>query len=204
MGARLDVTGVRFGRLVAVSATPNPPRGWKWKCKCDCGGTTTVPVGSLRSGNTTSCGCHKRSVLPISTTKHGAAGTPLYEIWKSMRQRCNTPTNKAYKNYGAIGVKVCKRWDKFENFRADMGERPPGRSLDRYPNNKGDYKPSNCRWATPQEQARNMRVNRLLTKGGVTACLSEWAEILGVDPSTLHERIAKYGVQRALKKGDSK
>src|SRR5206468_3116504 len=81
-----------------------------------------------------------------------------YNIWTSMLQRCRNPKVKKYRNYGGRGIKVCERWDKFENFLADMGEAPPGRSIDRYPNNDGSYSPDNCRWATLIEQRRNTRV----------------------------------------------
>lgn len=74
-----------------------------------------------------------------------------------MIQRCTNPNNNRYEIYGAIGVSVCERWLKFDGFYADMGERPPGKTLDRYPNNCGNYEPGNCRWATAIEQRRNQR-----------------------------------------------
>lgn len=113
----------------------------------------------MKTGNTTSCGCRKKSVLGISTTKHGKAGTRTHRIWKAMRSRCNNPNIPRYKDYGGRGITVCKRWDKFENFLADMGEAPDGHSIDRINNNKG-YSPSNCKWSTPTEQNRNQRVRK--------------------------------------------
>lgn len=83
---------------------------------------------------------------------------PLYHTWKAMRQRCENVRHHHYRWYGAIGVKVCERWRKFENFVADMGDRPPGMSLDRI-DPVGDYEPSNCRWATALEQRHNRRPN---------------------------------------------
>jgi hypothetical protein len=94
-------------------------------------------------------------------TRHGHARkghrTRAYMCWVSMKQRCLNPNNRAYGNYGGRNISVCERWRRFENFLADMGEPPPGKSLDRYPNNDGNYEPGNCRWATPREQFLNQR-----------------------------------------------
>jgi hypothetical protein len=87
--------------------------------------------------------------------KHGMSGTPTHSCWRSMLARCRSHPNYAGR------VKVCKRWLKFENFLADMGERPPGKTLDRYPDNEGDYKPGNVRWASPKEQMNNRRPSRI-------------------------------------------
>lgn len=104
-----------------------------------------------------------------------------------MRARCAKESGKCYKNYGGRGIAVCKRWDKYENFLADMGEAPPGKSLDRINNNRG-YMPSNCRWATPKEQARNKRTNIMVTLGKETLCVTDWAARLGVRGHTLRAR----------------
>jgi len=93
--------------------------------------------------------------------RHGHAaggGTRTYQAWKSMLQRCDTPTRRDWPRYGGRGITVTARWRRFENFLADMGECPPGLSLDRI-NNDGNYEPRNCRWATREQQMRNRRPN---------------------------------------------
>ena len=122
-----------------------------------------------------------------------------YLTWRAMRGRCNNPNDPAYPRYGGRGVAVCDRWDRFENFLADMGPRPDGASLDRWPDNDGDYEPGNCRWATRKEQGRNMRSNNMLTARGQTLCIKDWADRLGVDPGTIRHRIRKgWSVEKAV------
>lgn len=109
---------------------------------------------------------------------HGQAKlkTPTYISWMRMRDRCNNKKHHAFGRYGGAGVRVCERWDSFVNFLEDMGERPPGTSLDRLDNSKG-YCKENCRWATEVQQQRNRRTNVLVTINGQTRCVSEWAEL---------------------------
>lgn len=122
------------------------------------------------------------------------SNTPTYRSWQSMRDRCKK-TGVQYKHYSGKGVTVCKRWESFENFLADMGERPVGTSLDRINVKKG-YSKSNCRWATNEEQARNRGNNNVLQ--GKT--LSEWSLVLNIPRSTLAQRLYVYGwsVERTL------
>jgi hypothetical protein len=115
-----------------------------------------------------------------------------------MMSRCNRVTDKDYLEYGGRGIQVCKRWHKFENFVADMGQPPPGMFLDRT-NNDGNYRPKNCKWATAYEQARNTRRNHILEYNGERHCVSEWAEILGFDGDMLKARIQLgWSAERAL------
>jgi hypothetical protein len=116
-----------------------------------------------------------------------------------MRDRCTNPRHHAYALYGGRGIAVCARWESFENFLADMGERPAGTSLDRYPNKDGNYEPGNCRWATDVEQANNTRANRLLTLGSETMPLRAWARRLGIAENTLWARLKKgWPMEKAL------
>lgn len=92
---------------------------------------------------------------------HGTKGSPTYRSWLAMKTRCYTHGRDNADRYVDRGVKICERWESFDNFLADMGERPKGKTLDRWPNINGNYEPANCRWATPTEQARNTRRNVL-------------------------------------------
>ena len=112
-----------------------------------------------------------------------------HRTWSSMIERCRNPNSTGYGHYGGRGITVCERWQSFENFLADMGERPEGTSLDRFPNKHGNYQPGNTRWASHSEQARNTARNRMITFGGQTRCLTEWAENIGIDPHTLRDRL---------------
>lgn len=111
-----------------------------------------------------------------------------YAIWHSMMSRCYNRNNHAFKNYGAKGISVTKRWHKYENFIEDMSPFPPDLTLDRINGLKG-YSKSNCRWATQKQQQRNRLNNKLLTIDGETKCVAEWAEIWGVEQATLRQRI---------------
>jgi len=109
-----------------------------------------------------------------------------------MIKRCTNPNTKGYSNYGGRGIKVCERWlHSFENFLADMGPKPsPAHSIDRYPDNNGNYEPKNCRWATRTEQSFNKRTNRLIQHNGETLPLSVWAGRTGMKRETIADRLA--------------
>ncbi len=190
---RKDMTGIKFGRLTVIEDAGKEPQGqMKWLCKCDCGNYSIVTGRNLRRNHTTSCGCYMLERI----TKHGHnrpnQRTPEYTTWHSMMQRCCNKKSQAYKTYGAKGIKVCKRWKDFKNFYADMGDRPSQQhSLDRWPNKKGDYKPSNCRWATPLEQVLNRSVTKYIEYDGQKLIAKEWAKIIGISETGIRSRLQR-------------
>lgn len=188
--------GTRFDSLTATGRSEFiTVRGYRYSCHeclCVCGSLRLYKWGSLRRGVHRSCGC-----LPHGNSTHGytrlACGRkiPEYRTWDSIKQRCYNPKCRSYKSYGGRGIKVCKRWvHSFLTFLTDVGPRPSlAHSLDRWPDNNGNYEPGNVRWAKPKEQSRNRRSNRYLTVGSETRCVSEWADICGIKAATLLARI---------------
>jgi hypothetical protein len=175
----------------------------RWDCVCACGTRRSVASVGLTTGGSKSCGCYSREVAKAAgdrTRTHGMTRTTTHTIWRGMIQRCHSETAKDFARYGGAGIQVCQRWrDSFADFLADMGERPAGRSLDRFPNRNGNYEPGNCRWATDSQQQRNKNNNHLLTHEGATLTMAEWSERLGINPITLHARIRRgWSDERAL------
>ncbi len=197
---KYDITGQTFGYFVVTSkASPGKKSEPRWLCKCKCGATRVVHYSNLKSGTLFSCGCY---AIEIST-KHGHSRrnklTGTYHTWQSMHNRCHNEKFFLYKNYGGRGISVCERWKSFENFLEDMGERPPDTSIDRFPDQDGNYEKSNCRWATRIQQARNQKNNRIIEFDGEIHCLSEWSEILGINLRTLLGRLSRgWSIDKAF------
>jgi hypothetical protein len=196
-----DMVGERYGRLVVKERAGSIRDIAQWLCVCDCGKETRVTGDALRRGNTRSCGCllnEARKIAGRANKTHGMSYTPTHKSWSAMKGRCSNPKDDSYANYGGRGIKVCDRWNSFENFFADMGEAPSGLTIDREDVN-GNYEPSNCRWATDTEQARNTRVNRIINAFGKSMTLADWGDETGLDVETISTRIKRgWTIEKAL------
>lgn len=186
-----NLEGQMFGRWTVIAyAGRSKNKHSLWDCICDCGTKKTVFGLHIVRGSSKSCGCLSSEVVTKRNSSHGLINTPEYHAWRGIKQRCNYKNSNSYINYGGRGIKVCDRWENsFENFLADMGNRPSQKhSIDRI-DNDGNYEPSNCRWATRTEQNRNTRQNRLLTFQGKTQCVSEWADELEIPAMAIRNRL---------------
>jgi hypothetical protein len=160
----VDISGQRFGRLVAISRSHKAnDRRWIWACQCDCGKEHKANIRELRKGSTKSCGCYTGIFIGAFNMSHAETYGKLrglYRSWGDMRYRCSNENCHAYANYGGRGIKVCERWDSFENFMEDM--RPTwekGLCLDRI-DPDGDYEPDNCQWLTRSENSKKAHRDR--------------------------------------------
>lgn len=212
---RIDLVGKKFGRLRVIRYVDTQKKSARWECLCKCGTKTVVGTGSLRSGNTRSCGCliaetaeklgkagyWKAAVEKIRV--HGDAYTKprLYRIWMNMNHRCSNPNSPIWKWYGGKGVRVCRLWKSdypaFKKWALGNGYRDT-LSLDRI-NGSGNYEPRNCRWCDRKTQARNSSKNVNITWRGETMCIAAWAERTGIKADRISYRFRKgWSVERML------
>lgn len=192
-----DITGQRFGKLTAIRQS-ELGKDRLWWVRCDCGVEKSLQRSHLIAGNIQSCGC-----LLVTHGLSRIGGThPLYQTWANMISRCTNPRAKPWPNYGGRGIKVCDRWRGrfgFENFLADMGPRPRGHELDRYPDNDGNYEPGNCRWATRKQNIRNQRTNRRVAYLGQIRTIAEVSEMTGKPRGLLYARLRSgWDVESAI------
>lgn len=184
--------GDKFGRLEILPGEDRCGTLLKLRVRCSCGTEKYVSKYSLLYGITESCGCiHRESMSNVgkSNRTHGKTRTPAHNTWSLMRQRCNNPNDKDYKNYGARGVTVCSEWLSFDAFYADMGDPPAkGMTLDRIDNSKGYFK-ENCKWSTPKEQASNRRTTVWLEYGGDRYTWATLADKFGISAQALMKRV---------------
>lgn len=186
--SKFDLVNKHFGDLIVIRKHPqkNKHGAVQWHCKCACGRNIITTTSHLRNGSTKSCGKHK------GTHRNAIKGSESaeYQSWLSMRGRCTNKDNARYKDYGGRGITFCKRWDSFENFLTDMGEKSdPSHSLERIDNDKG-YNPSNCVWADATTQNRNQRIRSSNTSGinGVhwRADTKKWVVRISVNYKRIH------------------
>ena len=197
MGRRKDLTGQRFGRLVAISSKmDNDNRRCVWICKCDCGNYKEVTTVNLTHGLTSSCGCLQKETLAGRNKTHGESKTRLYKIWKGIRTRCYNTNYAEYKNYGGRGIQVCDEWKSdflaFKSWAESSGYNSSAKyqecTIDRIDVN-GNYCPENCRWIPNAEQANNTRKTKHYSLNGEDHTLSDWCKIYGIKKQNVQARM---------------
>ena len=198
-----DIIGNKFNKLTVREFVGIKHKQSMYRCECECGNEIVTYRGHITRGHTKSCGCltknRKRSKGIHGFARRGFKRIPEYPVWVGMRRRCNNPNDEKYPRYGGRGIKVCERWNSFENFIEDMGRRPgPEYSIDRIDNN-GNYEPGNCRWATSKEQSRNTVQNRFLEFNDEVFCVTDWAIKVDITRGVLHSRLERgWTIEKAL------
>lgn len=169
-----------FGRWTVLSYVGKSGHDHVFSCICSCGKTKEVIYGNLRKKKSLSCGCYSNDFHRERLTTHGKSKMSEYTVLKGIVRRCTDPSQLGFKNYGGRGITVCDEWigdGGVEKFLAHVGKRPTMKhTIDRYPNNDGNYEPGNVRWATRKEQDRNKRNNHFYTHDGVSKTLADWAD----------------------------
>ena len=192
-----DVTGMRFGKLVAqkylglTQVCADGRKAATWHCLCDCGAEVDVPYRSLKTGHTKSCGCYQIDVQRARKTTHGLSKTRLYKTYLNMRARCNTPSASEYDRYGGRGIQVCSEWEEsfeaFYNWSIQNGYSDE-LTIDRI-DNDGPYSPDNCRWTTCAIQNRNKSDVHWFDFHGELLPLTDVATRLGVSPNGIRHHL---------------
>lgn len=192
--------GHRYGRLLVIRYVESLDAKAAWLCLCDCGSEITVTGDGLRKGNHKSCGCFRRDHSRAKSTTHGQSNSGglrresrAYKSWQEMKARCGNPKHISYPNYGGRGLTFDPSWEVYDNFFADMGERPEGHSLDRV-NNELGYSKGNCKWSTRLEQNQNRRLCHFIQYKGKLKVLSEWCRELKIDYHQAYRRIIQQQV----------
>ena len=190
----IDLTGRQFGRLVVLARAENGrTRHPRWLCRCSCGNEKPVLGDHLKAGKIVSCGCYAADVNRATKKTHGKTNTPTYITWQAMKARCFSPSRENYAHYGGAGISICERWMMFENFLADIGERPRGKTLDRI-DPSGEYSPENCRWASQVEQCNNKRGSVRYEAFGRRQTIAEWSRESGLSRAVIRRRLDIHGM----------
>lgn len=186
----IDLTGRVFKRLTVVKQIEKRGVQLQWECVCACGKTKNATSNSLLTGKVTSCGCRQKEAALENCKNnsfektHGMTLTSMFRLWGHMHERCKENHKTHHDRYFARGIRVCDRWSTFENFYADMGDKPDGMTLDRI-DNDGPYSPENCRWASLKAQQRNQRRTNFLLVGGDKVPAMDVADAIGVKKSAM-------------------
>lgn len=188
--------GKRIGNVTVLDYHGNS----YWKCLCNCGNYKSIRTDTLKSKKIVSCGC-----INNHKVRHGMTGTKIHDRWRGMIQRCTNKNASNYHLYGGRGITVCNRWlTSFTNFYNDMGDIPINSTLERLDSNK-NYEPSNCKWATKKEQARNRRTSKIITYNGKSKTLAEFCEKLNLNYKNTHLRLKRgWSVKRAFTEKENK
>lgn len=204
-GRRIDLTGQRFGRLVAKCYSGNRHHGkLLWLCQCDCGNTCEVNANHLAGRGAKSCGCLNRessAKTGKNNATHGMKRTPEYRSWIAMKTRCLNKHAGNYQDYGGRGISIFPEWIvSFEAFFAHMGPKPSqDMSIERIDVN-GNYEPGNVKWGTLEEQNNNRRDNRRMTAFGETMTISQWARRFGLKSHIIYQRLNRgWSIEQTLK-----
>lgn len=193
-----DITGEKFHSLTAICFDHRDNRytggAHFWRFRCDCGNEIVARKNAVVSGNTKWCPKCSRNRHAKMVTKHGMHDTRLYREWAGIIQRCTNPNSTSWDRYGGKGISVCDEWKRFEPFAEWALENgySDDLTIDRI-DSKGNYEPSNCRWATIREQANNKADTLWILYNGVLRPLSMWSEMIGIKYHTLYDRLFTYG-----------
>lgn len=197
MSKRIDMPGMRYGLLVVIKEhsiykTNNGCTKTRWECVCDCGKTKIIEGSIIRAGHTKSCGCLRKVVTSERKSTHRKSNSRIYNIWRTMKARCNRETCDRYKWYGGRGVLVCNEWNDFSVFNdwAILNGYDDNLSIDRIDLNTGYY-PENCRWVNAKVQANNRKNNHLITYYNETHTISEWSDITKINYNVLRSRVRR-------------
>jgi hypothetical protein len=198
-----NLVGNRYGRLIVVRRAENSPHGsTRWLCKCDCGNECVVHSVSLKTGNTTSCGCFKRENAQKLYSTVRQKDKHLYSVWSGMKQRCFNKNSSSYHNYGGRGITMDSRWaenyETFYNWAIKAGYKR-GLTIDRI-NNDGNYCEENCRFVDRQVQANNKRNVKTYTIDGKTQSLPDWCREYNIGYSLVYQRVStlRWPIDKAL------
>ena len=203
-----DLTGKRFGRFTVIGVADDGQRKTSYICQCDCGNIRKVRADGLLSGRSSSCGCYKSEVsrrnvknVPMQKkfqeTGFKVGGTRLYKIWRGMKARCYNEQSPSYERYGGRGIAICDEWKNdflsFHEWAIENGY-SDDLTIDRIDVN-GNYEPSNCRWATNEQQSANRRSNINIKIGNATKTLMEWCKIFEIDYKKVYARYQRNGFE---------